>query len=89
MAHKKGGGSTKNGRDSEAFMSGDVGGALKLQLDYKKFIDLLFCEVNPIPVKAALHEMEYIENELRLPLTSMEESTRNKLVEEMKKLNII
>lgn len=73
----------------EAFMSGDVEGALKLQLDYKKFIDLLFCEVNPIPVKAALHEMKYIENELRLPLTPMEESTRNKLVHEMKKLNII
>jgi 4-hydroxy-tetrahydrodipicolinate synthase len=73
----------------EAFMSGDVEGALRLQLDYKKFIDLLFCEVNPIPVKAALHEMKYIENELRLPLTPMEESTRNKLVYEMKKLNII
>ena len=73
----------------EAFMSGDVEEALKLQLDYKKFIDLLFCEVNPIPVKAALHEMKYIENELRLPLTPMEESTRNKLVYEMKKLNII
>ena len=73
----------------EAFMSGDVEEALRLQLDYKKFIDLLFCEVNPIPVKAALHEMKYIENELRLPLTPMEESTRNKLVYEMKKLNII
>jgi 4-hydroxy-tetrahydrodipicolinate synthase len=73
----------------EAFMSGDVEGALRLQLDYKKFIDLLFCEVNPIPVKAALHEMKCIENELRLPLTPMEESTRNKLVYEMKKLNII
>lgn len=73
----------------EAFMGGDLEGALKLQLDYKKFIDLLFCEVNPIPVKAALHEMKYIENEIRLPLTPMEENTRNKLVEEMKRLNII
>ena len=73
----------------EVFMSGDVEEALRLQLDYKKFIDLLFCEVNPIPVKAALHEMKYIKNELRLPLTPMEESTRNKLVYEMKKLNII
>lgn len=73
----------------EAFMGGDLEGALKFQLDYKKFIDLLFCEVNPIPVKAALHEMKYIENEIRLPLTPMEENTRNKLVEEMKRLNII
>ncbi|MBU5312897.1 4-hydroxy-tetrahydrodipicolinate synthase [Tissierella carlieri] len=73
----------------EAFMNGDVEEALRLQLKYKRFIDLLFCEVNPIPVKAALVEMNYIENELRLPLTPMEEVNRNKLAEEMRKLNII
>lgn len=73
----------------EAFMNGDVAEALRLQLKYKKFIDLLFSEVNPIPVKAALTEMNYIENELRLPLTPMEEANRNKLVEEMRKLNLI
>jgi len=73
----------------EAFMSGDVAKALRLQLEYKKLIDLLFSEVNPIPVKAALSEMKYIEDELRLPLTSMEENTRIKLIQEMKKLNLI
>ena len=73
----------------EAFMNGDPAEALRIQLHYKKFIDLLFCEVNPIPVKAALHEMKYIENELRLPLTSMEENTRKKLVGEMKEMNIL
>jgi 4-hydroxy-tetrahydrodipicolinate synthase len=50
---------------------------------------LLFSEVNPIPVKAALSEMRYIEDELRLPLTSMEENSRIKLIQEMKRLNII
>lgn len=73
----------------EAFMNGDVDKALKMQLEYKKFIDLLFSEVNPIPVKAALAEMKYIEDELRLPLTSMEEKNRIKLIQEMKRLNII
>ena len=73
----------------EAFMNGDPAEALRIQLHYKGFIDLLFCEVNPIPVKAALHEMKYIENELRLPLTQMEANTREKLVEEMKRLNIL
>ena len=73
----------------EAFMSGNVAEALRLQLHYKKFIDLLFCEVNPIPVKAALNEMKYVENEIRLPLTEMEEDTRAKLVDEMRKLNIV
>lgn len=73
----------------QAFMDGNVEEALRIQLLYKKFIDLLFCEVNPIPVKAALNAMGYIKNELRLPLTSMEEPNRIKLVDEMKKLGII
>ena len=33
------------------------------------FIKQLFCEVNPIPVKAGLNILGLIENELRLPLT--------------------
>jgi 4-hydroxy-tetrahydrodipicolinate synthase len=72
----------------EAFMEGNLDEALRLQLEYKKFIDLLFSEVNPIPVKAALAEMRYIEDELRLPLTSMEESNKIKLIQEMKRLNL-
>ena len=72
-----------------AFMNGNVEEALRIQLLYKKFIDLLFCEVNPIPVKAALNAMGYIEHELRLPLTPMEESNKTKLIDEMKKQSII
>ena len=73
----------------KAFMDGDVEEALRLQLLYKHFINLLFCEVNPIPIKAALNAMGYIKDELRLPLTSMEESNRNNLLDEMKRLNIV
>ena len=73
----------------EAFMEGNVEKALQIQLEYKKLIDLLFIEVNPIPIKAALAEMRFIEDELRLPLTSMEDSTRIKLIQEMKKFNLI
>jgi len=73
----------------EAFMNGNVEEALRLQLEYKKLIDLLFSEVNPIPIKAALSEMKYIEDELRLPLTPMEEKNRIKLIQEMKRFNII
>ncbi|MBO4769427.1 MAG: dihydrodipicolinate synthase family protein, partial [Clostridia bacterium] len=36
-------------------------------------------EVNPIPVKAAMHMMGWCENYLRLPLTSMEEANEEKL----------
>lgn len=73
----------------EAFMEGNVAEALKIQLEYKKLIDLLFSEVNPIPVKAALSEMRYIEDQLRLPLTSMEEGNKIKLIQEMKRLNLV
>lgn len=72
-----------------AFMEGNVKEAIRLQVLYKKFIDLLFCEVNPIPVKAALSAMGYIKNELRLPLTPMEEANYKKLLDEMKELGII
>ena len=73
----------------KAFMDGDVKEALRLQLLYKHFIDLLFSEVNPIPIKAALSAMGYIKDELRLPLTSMEESNRSKLLDEMERLDIL
>ncbi len=61
---------------------------MNLQLKYKRLIDLLFCQVNPIPVKAALSKMGYIENKLRLPLTSMEEENLEMLVEEMENVNL-
>ena len=73
----------------QSFMDGDAKGALRIQLKYKRLVDLLFCEVNPIPVKAALSKMGYIENNLRLPLTCMEEEKLDTLVEEMKKVNLI
>ncbi|MCD5410510.1 MAG: 4-hydroxy-tetrahydrodipicolinate synthase [Clostridiales bacterium] len=71
------------------FEEGDLKGALKLQLKYKKLVSLLFIEVNPIPVKSALNLMSLIENEIRLPLTIMEDENLVKLKEEMKKLNIV
>ncbi len=54
------------------YLDGDVAGSLAMQLDYLDLVDSLFCEVNPIPVKAAMARMGYGENVLRLPLTPME-----------------
>ncbi|MBR5871955.1 MAG: 4-hydroxy-tetrahydrodipicolinate synthase, partial [Clostridia bacterium] len=51
------------------FLSGDVRGAAKMQLDYLSLINTLFCEVNPIPVKAAMNAMGYCSDDIRLPLT--------------------
>ena len=39
------------------FMAGDVAGSAKLQLDLLSLVNALFCEVNPIPVKAAMAAM--------------------------------
>lgn len=70
------------------FTDGDVKGATKMQLDYLPLINALFCEVNPIPVKAAMAAMGYCEDYLRLPLTNMEDAHRNVLIAEMKKVGI-
>ena len=71
------------------FLNGDIKKATESQLKFLPLVDLLFCEVNPIPVKAAMAEMGYSENSLRLPLTTMENANHEKLVAEMKRLGII
>ena len=70
-------------------LAGDVAGARKLQLKYLPLIDALFCEVNPIPVKAAMAAMGYGENSLRLPLTCMEPAHEERLLGCMRDLGII
>lgn len=50
------------------YLSGNLESARKLQLGMKSLIDALFCEVNPIPIKAALHLLGKIQREYRLPL---------------------
>ena len=42
-------------------------------------IDALFCEVNPIPVKAAVNMMGLGAGPLRLPLTEMEDAHKEVL----------
>ncbi len=69
-------------------LAGDTKGALDLQLKYLPLIKALFCEVNPIPVKAAMAAMGYCENYLRLPLTPMEEAHKEILLNEMRKCGI-
>ena len=61
------------------WFDGDIAGSLRMQLDYLPLINALFCEVNPIPVKAAMAAMGWCENFLRLPLTEMEPEHAEKL----------
>ena len=55
------------------YLEGDVKESLKLQLEALNVIDALFCEVNPIPVKAALNMMGFNVGPLRKPLTEIED----------------
>ncbi|MBQ9773696.1 MAG: 4-hydroxy-tetrahydrodipicolinate synthase [Clostridia bacterium] len=71
------------------FFAGDVAGSAKMQLDLLPLVNALFCEVNPIPVKAAVAAMGYGENSLRLPLTTMEPQNEAKLLALMKEQNLI
>ena len=72
----------------DKFFAGDVKGSAALQLELLPLINALFCEVNPIPVKAAVAAMGYCENYLRLPLTPMEEQNEKKLLSLMVKAGV-
>ena len=71
------------------YFEGKCKESAKLQLDLLPLINALFCEVNPIPVKAAVSAMGYCENYLRLPLTPMEKAHEEKLLALMKEQNLI
>ena len=64
----------------DKFFNGDVKGSAEIQLQLIPLINALFCEVNPIPVKAATSALGFGENYLRLPLTSMEKDNEEKLL---------
>ncbi len=64
----------------DRFFRGDVAGAAKLQCELLPLIHALFCEVNPIPVKAGMAALGWCENYVRLPLTPMEPEHEEKLL---------
>ena len=71
------------------FFKGDIEGSLGMQLKLLPFINALFCEVNPIPVKAAMAAMGFCENSVRLPLTVMESEHEEKMLALMRELKLI
>ena len=73
----------------QTYLDGDVQASLDLQLQALTLIDALFCEVNPIPVKAALNLMGMNVGGLRRPLTTMEDSNQVKLKKAMEEYGIL
>lgn len=63
----------------DAALDGDFDTAADIQGKLLPLNDLLFCEVNPIPVKAAMKLIGYDCGECRLPLTAISKTNRDKL----------
>lgn len=64
---------------TEDFFNGKIMDATNAQLDTLELTNSLFCEVNPIPVKAALNMIGYNVGEPRLPLVEMSTSGKERL----------
>lgn len=56
---------------AQAALAGDFDTAAALQIQLLPLIQMLFCEVNPIPVKAAMKHIGYDCGDCRLPLTPL------------------
>lgn len=71
------------------YINGKINESLELQLEYLDFINSLFIETNPIPIKTALNIIGKNVGNLRLPLVDMDEKNLNILKDEMRKINLI
>lgn len=69
---------------TSSYFAGNQKQALKRQLDLLPLINLLFAQVSPVPVKAAMAEIGLIENNLRLPLVPLGEDQAAPLLAEVK-----
>jgi len=65
-------------------LDGKFAEAAAIQRKYQPLIKSLFCEVNPIPVKAAAHAMGFCSRVVREPLTEMEPEHREVLLARMR-----
>ena len=74
---------------TDAWRRGDVHTAARLQLTYLPLIRLLFRQVSPIPIKAALSMLSLCSDEVRLPLTALNEQEKAALRTELVRLEII
>ena len=70
-------------------LAGDYASASKLQIENMDFIDSLFLEVNPIPVKAAMNLIGMEAGGLRLPLCDMSESNLEKMKAAMARIGLL
>ena len=73
---------------TDQFFAGNVAEAARLQCKFMPLIRSLFCESNPIPVKAAMAALGFCENYLRLPLVPMEQDHYGTMLQRMRELGL-
>lgn len=74
---------------TDAYFAGDLAKARELHLNTLKISNAMFIESNPVPVKTALGLMGKCSDEVRLPLCSMSDANKAKLVAIMKEYKLI
>jgi 4-hydroxy-tetrahydrodipicolinate synthase len=72
-----------------AARAGQLARARQLHLRLLPLFDALFCETNPIPVKAALALLGLVDDEIRLPLTPLGAANRERVQAVLKEQGIL
>ena len=73
----------------QKWFDGDIAECRRLHEKYLKLMKMMFCEVNPIPVKAAAKMMGLCSDEMRLPMCEIGEENRQKLQNLLQKYDLI
>lgn len=71
------------------FLRGDIKGSANIQIEYYELMSSLFCDVNPIPVKAAMNILGFECGFCRMPLDVLSNSNFEKLKNTMQKYKLI
>lgn len=72
-----------------SFLDGNTAKCKELQFKYGELMKLMFCEVNPIPVKYCCSRLGLCSADMRLPLTTLSKANQTIVELEMKNLKLI
>lgn len=72
-----------------SFLDGNMAKCKELQFKFGELMKLMFCEVNPIPVKYCCSRLGLCSADMRLPLTTLSKANQTIVEQEMKNLKLI
>lgn len=76
-------------RISDYCLEGEYIKASELHKKYLKLMNVMFCDVNPIPIKSACNKLLCINKTVRLPLTAIRENDEQMISEILTEYNLI